>query len=194
VGRPRSFDIDEVVEIAKRVFWDKGYRGTAIEDLEQSTKLSRSSLYWAFDTKKALFHKALSAYLEDFISPRLAPMEKADANVEDIELFFDGLAKLFQDDPVTARRGCLMVNSIVEFEGREGGLDGRAGEFRDRLATAFANALSNSASPKRVDQRAHLLTSATLGVWLAARIAPIDAAHMCDAWVTQVRNWRAEVL
>ena len=190
MARPRSFDPAEVVEAAKQSFWDRGYHRTAIEDLERSTKLNRSSLYWAFGGKRALFLKALSAYLDDFIGPRLAPMERADAGLADVERFFGGLAELFRADEPSARRGCLMVNSIAEFEGREEQLDGRAELFRDRLSTAFTNALANSADAERAGQRARLLTSATLGVWLAARISPTDAARMCDAWIAQVEAWR----
>lgn len=192
MARPRSFDTDQVVELAKHVFWDKGYGGTAIEDLERSTKLNRSSLYWAFGTKKALFHRALSAYMDGFIGPRFAPMERPDADLDDIELFFSGLARHFRDDEAAASRGCLMVNSIAEFEGREDQLDGWAGAFRDRLGHAFANALARRAGAGRADQRARLLTSATFGIWLTARISPADAARMCDAWMTQIREWRSE--
>ncbi len=191
--RPRSFDTDEVVEAAKHVFWDRGYHGTAIEDLERSTKLNRSSLYWAFGGKRALFLQALSAYLDGFISPRLAPMERADAGLDDIVGFFRGLGEHFRADETSARRGCLMVNSIAEFEGREVQLEGRAELFRDRLNGAFTSALAASADRELVDQRARLLTSATLGVWLAARIAPGDAARTCDAWIAQIQAWQADV-
>ncbi len=194
MARPRSFDTGEVVEAAKQVFWDRGYHGTAIEDLERSTKLNRSSLYWTFGDKRALFLQALSAYLDGFISPRLAPMERADAGLDDIGRFFGGLAELFRSDETTARRGCLMVNSIAEFEGREDQLEGQAELFRDRLYRAFANALTRSVDLARLDQRARLLTSATLGVWLAARIAPADAAQTCDAWIAQVQAWQAETV
>ena len=189
--RPRSFDTDEVVEAAKHVFWHRGYHRTAIEDLERSTKLNRSSLYWAFGGKRALFLQALGAYLDGFISPRLAPMERADAGLDDIVGFFRGLAEHFRADETSARRGCLMVNSIAEFEGREDQLDGRAEQFRDRLSSAFTRALTASGDRERVDQRARLLSSATLGVWLAARIAPSDAAHTCDALIAQVQAWQA---
>jgi AcrR family transcriptional regulator len=185
------------VDIAKHVFWERGYGGTAIEDLERSTKLNRSSLYWAFGTKKALFHRALGAYVDGFIGPRLAPMERPDAGLEDIERFFGGLARHFRDDEVAARRGCLMVNSIAEFEGREGQLDGWAAAFRDRLGHAFAKSLGSrahtgDAHTGDADRRARLLASATLGIWLAARIDPGDAARMCDAWMAQIREWALE--
>jgi TetR/AcrR family transcriptional repressor of nem operon len=190
MARPRSFNSDQVVETAKSVFWTNGYQGTAIEDLERETGLNRSSLYSAFGTKKALFSRALGAYLDGFIDPRLAPMEQSGAGVADVEGFFAGLAELFRANDATARRGCLMVNSIAEFEGRSTQLAAHAGTFRDRLRDAFTNALTHETEPTSVDHRAQLLTAATLGIWLAARIDPLDAAQTCDAVKSQVHSWR----
>lgn len=192
MGRPRSFDTQEVVEAATHVFWEKGYAGTAIEDLERRTTLNRSSLYWAFGSKEGLFLRTLDAYLNGFIAPRLAPMEQEGADTRAIEGFFVGLAQHFRADDVSARRGCLVVNSIAEFEGRGNKLGNQARAFRDRLDRAFSNALASGLDPERAAERARLLTSATLGVWLAARIAPADAAGMCDAWIRHVQGWHAE--
>ncbi len=191
MARPRSFDTAEIVLAARQVFWEKGYRGAAIEDLERNTGLNRSSLYATFGSKKALFLRALALYLDDFIGPRLAPMERADADVGDIESFFAGLARLFRSGDPAARRGCLMVNSIAELEGRVPLLKSRSAGFRDRLRSAFANALSRGTRGDRVEERARLLTSATLGAWLATRIAPTEAARMCEAWIAELRDWRA---
>lgn len=190
MARPRSFNSDQVVETAKSVFLTNGYQGTAIEDLERATGLNRSSLYGAFGTKKVLFSRALGAYLDDFIDPRLARMERSGAGVADVADFFAGLAQLFRADDAIARRGCLMVNSIAEFEGRSAQLAGHAGTFRDRLRDAFTNALTHETKPASVEHRAQMLTAATLGLWLAARIDPLDAAQICAAVKSQVHSWR----
>lgn len=185
MARPRSFDQHEVVERAKRVFWEKGYRHTAIGDLERATGLNRSSLYAAFGSKEELFGQALDAYVGSFISDLLQPMESAGATVSDVEGFFRGLAARFRADG-DASRGCLMVNSIAELEGRADFLGDRGRAFRERLHTAFSNALASSHDPAAVDDRARLLAAATLGVWLTARSAPADAAGACDAVVAQI--------
>ncbi|MBC7792726.1 MAG: TetR/AcrR family transcriptional regulator [Clostridia bacterium] len=68
MARPREFDEDEVLDKALMTFWSKGYDGTSIEDLVQSTNLGRASLYGAFGDKEGLFRRVLDHYLARMVS------------------------------------------------------------------------------------------------------------------------------
>lgn len=188
MARPRSFSTQDAVEAATTVFWSKGYQDTAISDLEQATGLNRSSLYAAFGTKQAIFELALESYLRSFIGPRLAPMERPGAGTYDIVRFFTGLGGFFRTG-AEARRGCLMINSIAEHEGRDTHLGRRAQAFRDRLTAAFGNAMADQHDPALVREQAQLLTSTTFGIWLTARIDTAGAARACDAAAACIRGW-----
>jgi TetR/AcrR family transcriptional repressor of nem operon len=183
-GRPRGFDVLEVVEAAKELFWENGYEGSTLADLERATGLNRSSLYQAFGTKEALFVAALDSYIDSFMAPRLAALHRPGAGSREVIAFFRGLAKLFRGDPELWRRGCLWVNSFAEFSGREPP-DPRAVEYRQMLCAAFADALSGPAT----DGRSGLLAAATFGIWLNARIDPIEAARICDDVIAEIRSW-----
>lgn len=61
-GRPRSFDEDQAVDAAMRVFWEKSFEGTTMTDLTDATGLSRSSIHAAFGSKEGLFLKAVERY------------------------------------------------------------------------------------------------------------------------------------
>jgi TetR/AcrR family transcriptional regulator, transcriptional repressor for nem operon len=189
MARPRSFSTEDAVAAAAAVFWSKGYRDTAISDLERATGLNRSSLYSAFGTKHAIFGLALQWYLCGFIGPRLAPMERPGAGLGDMEQFFAGLAAFFRADG-QAGRGCLMINTIAEDEGRGTLLGSQAQAFRDRLSAAFANALAGQHEPGLAPGQAQLLTAATFGIWLTARIDPASAAQACEATAACIRSWQ----
>ena len=62
-GRPRTFCVDQALDIALKVFWKKGYEGTSIDDLTDAMGINRPSLYSAFGNKEQLFRKALDRYL-----------------------------------------------------------------------------------------------------------------------------------
>jgi TetR/AcrR family transcriptional regulator, transcriptional repressor for nem operon len=190
-GRPREFSEQAVVSSAKLLFWRRGYEGSTLGDLEASTGLSRSSLYQAYGSKEGLFDEALAEYVDTFVSPRLAPMERPGSGLGDIQTFFRGLARLFRGDPSAALRGCLWVNTLAEFTGRQPLVNTRGDELLRRLHKAFVNALSDAsgANAPLVESRARLLVAATFGVWLAVRVDPREAARVCDAVVEQVQSW-----
>jgi AcrR family transcriptional regulator len=64
MGRPRAFDVEKALELALRVFWEKGYEGAALSDLTEAMGINRPSLYAAFGNKEELFRKALDRYAD----------------------------------------------------------------------------------------------------------------------------------
>ncbi len=110
VGRPLGFDPDEALEAALRVFWKKGYEGTALSDLTAAMGINRPSIYATFGNKEALFRKALDRYSErmtDFTAEALKlPTARAVA-----ERLMVGTADLLScpRNP----KGCLMVQGAL---------------------------------------------------------------------------------
>jgi AcrR family transcriptional regulator len=62
VGRTRSFDRDEALEIAARAFWRDGFERTTIAGLTEAMGISAPSMYAAFGDKEQLFAEAAALY------------------------------------------------------------------------------------------------------------------------------------
>jgi TetR/AcrR family transcriptional regulator, transcriptional repressor for nem operon len=193
VPRPRSFLQADVVEAAKNTFWEEGFERTTVADLERSTGLNRSSMYLAFGAKRGLFELALDMYGASFIDPLLLPMERRSAGLAEIAGFFSNLRAFFLEGPGW-QRGCLLVNTIGELAGRDEVATDRAADYRNHLRRAFTHALEGAArgggTEASIGGRAQILAATTLGVWLCARIDPIDAAALCQAIVSEIDTWR----
>ncbi|WP_033326420.1 TetR/AcrR family transcriptional regulator [Streptomyces yerevanensis] len=73
-GRPRSFDTDEALEAAMRLFWAEGYEGASLAALTEAMGINRRSVYAAFGNKEELFRKAVDRYVQGpgaFVGPAL---------------------------------------------------------------------------------------------------------------------------
>jgi len=110
MGRPRAFDIDQALDQALHVFWEKGYEGTSITDLTEAMGINPPSLYAAFGNKETLFKKALNRYEarrdEIFEEAFAAPTAR-----EAIERLLESVAERLsgKDGP----SGCLMVQAAL---------------------------------------------------------------------------------
>src|SRR5207245_9995836 len=97
------------------------------------------------------------------------PMQVPGSGLPAVGDFLADLQALFPPNPATAKRGCVMVNSIAELAGRRRGLGRRGVSYVDRLQGAFtASLLAASARAEAeeaaIAQRGHMLTAYTLGI------------------------------
>ena len=109
-GRPRSFDRDEALASAMRVFWTKGYADTSMADLTEAMGINSPSLYAAFGSKEQLFREAVRLYEQSNSGVMCAAMASATAReaVEKVLLATAGAADV-EDRPT----GCLVVLSAA---------------------------------------------------------------------------------
>ena len=108
----KSFNEDEAVGKAMKVFWEKGYEPASMADLIAGTGISRGSLYNAFGGKEQLFVKALQKYDTDNRRGILAEMEAMDDPKRAIATLFDGIVAETVAD--TRKKGCFLVNTASE--------------------------------------------------------------------------------
>lgn len=69
MARTREFDDETAVRAARELFWERGYVSTSLADLQAATRLSRSSMYATYGSKRGLFERAALSYLAEVIDP-----------------------------------------------------------------------------------------------------------------------------
>ena len=191
MARTREFDYDTVVRAARDVFWERGYTSTSLAQLQSATRLSRSSLYETFGSKRELFSSAVNSYLDEVIGPLLGPMEAPDSGRDDLVEYFLSLARFLRSAPdQIATRGCLMLNTFMELNDLDDAAATLVRGYRRRVRAAIYQSLAGSAGTVRdVGGTADVLTAGQIGIMVTSRIDPIQAAELAETMAADIGSW-----
>lgn len=113
-GRKRTFNKEEALDKAMRLFWNNGYASTSIANITSELGINTPSLYAAFGNKEQLFIEALVHYSKQYVEPHYQHLtQSSDVSLkEKLEAYFYGLIELFTDNDTPL--GCLLVKSVNE--------------------------------------------------------------------------------
>ena len=144
MARPRTFDSDAVLDAAERVFHERGYEATSVQDLVDATGLSRSSLYAAWGDKHTLFLAVLDRYA-DAGQRQTAALCEAAPPLDAVRAILDEGSR-----PGPAR-GCLLLNAAAECAGRDPATAARAARARHATRARLAALIGRAQARGEVD-------------------------------------------
>lgn len=155
-GRPREFDLDQVLDAAIRVFSERGYCGTSIADLTKATKLAQGSLYKAFKDKQAIFLAAFDRYRAQRVEKMRQAVGEGGSGLQRLH----GALRFYVDSSQGAqgRRGCLVVGSAAELSTFDPEVARRIASALERNEALFADLIrqgqEDGSISKQVDRAA----------------------------------------
>ena len=179
MARPRSFNPDEALDLARDVFWRKGFQGTSLDDITAATGLAKPSLYAAFGDKNALFLKVLDRYHERIIANAERVLNDGPSARDAIERWLTGFIPFCSG--VRGSRGCLSINTAADGASEQKEIRKKVERFNRKLEELLRNRLradrtqfSDAFDP---DSVAHTIMAIYLGLMVMAKDAP-DAARV----------------
>ena len=153
MGRTRTFDIEEAIETATKLFW-RGYDRTSLTDLTGALGIGAASFYFAFESKEALFRQVVGRYVTS-LERAYEEAFHASTTLLGVRTLLRSYARI-----VTGAEhipGCLVVNSLPSVYAEDAlkqWLAGHREVLRLRLQERFAADVARGALPKGYDSKA----------------------------------------
>lgn len=169
-GRPRAFDPDAVLEKILKMFWQRGFAATSLDDISLATGVSRPSLAAAFGDKQAIYIKAMERY-QDRIKAQLDTVLTCDGCArslrEIVDRYFDVVIGAYtgeNEHPLGCAFMCTALNEAPQHESILEMLQQTIDSFDRRFEDFFTKAqtygfLRSNADPKVLTQMISGLTS-----------------------------------
>lgn len=192
-GRPRSFDREEALLQAMRVFWAQGYEGASLSDLQHAMGgISAPSFYAAFSSKESLFREAVELYSRTLGAPLMTAFAEEKSAHSAVAHLLRAAIEAFCKPG--APRGCMLISGALNL----GPANQRVQEFlrglrirrRKAIQERLRRAITEGELPATLDAAAVATFYTTIvdGLAIQARDgAPrkmLDAAARCGmaAW------------
>ncbi|MDN5003550.1 TetR/AcrR family transcriptional regulator [Bradyrhizobium sp. GCM10027634] len=112
MARPRSFDPDDVLEVAREVFLRKGYQAASLDEITAASGIAKPSLYAAFGDKSALFLRVLDRYHDRILGWAERVLAQPGSARDAIRQWLTGFVPYCSG--TKGARGCLSINSATE--------------------------------------------------------------------------------
>lgn len=174
-GPKKSFDVEDAVVTARDLFWERGYDGTGISDLEAAMGIGRKSLYDTFGSKRALYLRALEKYADTVIQSICEGLGREGAgplaNLERV------LGKLQKHHGGKGSLGCLLGVAMGQADLEDEELGRLVRGVLDRLERAFEVCLRDALEAGEVRSDLHprdtarQLVAVSQGMALLGRVA-----------------------
>jgi len=110
IGRPKTFEKEEILKLAMLHFWEHGYN-TNLDELLKSMGIKKSSFYRTFSSKEEVFSLSLDLYREETFA-WLRELQKSVGTKEALlEMVKSSIYQIQESGKV---KGCLLMNSGKE--------------------------------------------------------------------------------
>jgi TetR/AcrR family transcriptional repressor of nem operon len=164
MAREREFDPTQALDQVVAMFWERGYSETSMEDLVDTTGVSRYGIYGTFGNKRELFIAALRRYAHVMAVDTTPGLFLPDAGLREIKGFFSAMLK--RASGPESQRGCMICNTAIEIAPHDENIAAAVRALFDELTSVFTTALTNAQAAREINESLNPKATAELLVGL----------------------------
>jgi TetR/AcrR family transcriptional repressor of nem operon len=174
MARQISYDPLYVRQRLLQQFWEHGFVGTSLAELEEASGLNRRQLYNGLGDKRDMFLQALDDFNETAGRRFLGPLEAKTADLNSVRGLLETFVQLAESGE--GRLGCFVCSTSQEEVAADPEIRARLDRYFERIVAAYANALSGAVAknqlslpPPDVTTIAHFLLGVQIAMSVMAR-------------------------
>lgn len=177
--RKPNYDRNELICRARDLFWQRGWAGTSLKNLEAALQMKPGSFYAAFGSKDALFELAMEKYAMDG-AQRLKALAEEHGPVNALQRF-PVMAIESDDAPAKA---CMLSKTLLELHAHNHPLAEKANQHLIVMEAQFAALFQQAQSAGSIDKArdpnvlARRYQSDLLGLRISAERNGVDAKEI----------------
>ncbi|WP_170755400.1 TetR/AcrR family transcriptional regulator [Ruegeria lacuscaerulensis] len=179
--RKPSYDRDALIAQARDLFWQQGWAGTSLKDLESALNLKPGSFYAAFGSKDALYALTLERYAQDGVA-RLMAMADEMGPLRALK----AQPHVVIDEREMPARACMLAKTYAELQSKGHDLADKAGCHMADMKASFATLFRRAQQAGEIgpdhdpDRLAARYQSDILGLRLSAERRDVNAVEIAE--------------
>ncbi len=121
---------DQILEAALSVIVENGYERSRMDDIVQSSQLSKGAIYWYYNSKKEVYLSLVDHWVKKYTAGFIHNLETHSSASDQLKGLFDYFLDQFDSDPAAFK-------ILVEFWS----LSGRDSDFNNKLQHVYSDFL-----------------------------------------------------
>ena len=114
MARQARYDRKTALDKAVGLFWEKGYHGSSMKQIEQVLDMRPGSIYATFGSKDGLFTEALASYAEQAGREMAAHLAGYDSIVDGLQDYLRNIAGSCNPETQSPAQACMIVKTLFE--------------------------------------------------------------------------------
>lgn len=184
-SRPRTFDRDQAVDTAMRLFWRHGYEGVSLNDLTAAIGVAPPSIYAAFGSKADLYREALDHYFG--LPGAVKVLGTANTLEESVERLLRSAVDAVIDP--AGERGCMISSGMIQCSADHAELARELAARRSMMHCLIADGLRLWLDQERSVSLARYLVTILQGLSVQARdgASREELMQVCDETIAGLK-------
>lgn len=114
MARNARYDRQTALEKAMNLFWEKGYAGASMKQIEEALDMRPGSIYATFGSKDGLFREALTSYAQKGGAELHEHLAAHTSVLDGLQEYLRHTARQSKPGEETPSRACMIVKTLLE--------------------------------------------------------------------------------